>query len=126
MAEAAAAACPEDPASPHLRLTPRVGTPRRRVLYAGILADTANRMTWLVTVRELSSHGAQVFLHGEMRTTSHPVLIIPRYGVAISTRMVWQRAGRAGFEFQHRIGLAKPASDDHHWLRALWLEAFPR
>jgi hypothetical protein len=30
---------------PHLRPTPRVGTPRRRVLYAGILADTANRMT---------------------------------------------------------------------------------
>jgi hypothetical protein len=98
-------------------------TPRQRVLFAGILADPAARCSWRVTIRELSSRGAQVFLDPDLRVTDHPVLIIPRHGVAMVTRKVWQRAGLAGFDFRQVIGLARSATPEEHWLRELWLEA---
>ena len=97
--------------------------PRQRVLFSGILARPASRCRWRVTIRELSSRGAQVFLDPALRVTDHPVLIIPRHGVAMVTRKVWQQAGRAGFEVRQAIDLARPASPEEHWLRQLWLEA---
>jgi hypothetical protein len=64
-----------------------------------------------------------VFLDPDLRVTDHPVLIIPRHGVAMVTRKVWQRAGLAGFDFRQVIGLARSATPEEHWLRQLWLEA---
>ena len=126
MPETAAVLRDEDPTSPHLRLTPRAGSPRRRVLYLGILADPGMRATWRVTVREISSEGVQVFLAGPDPLPPDLVLIIPRHGLGVRVRMVWRRSGRAGFAFERRLDLTRPRTDDHHWLRALWLEALPR
>ncbi len=97
--------------------------PRQRVLYAGILADPATRRSWRVTIRELSTLGAQLYLDPHLRVTDHPVLIIPRHGVAVITRRVWQQGGRAGFAFQTGVSLARPASGEREWLRNLWLAA---
>ncbi len=98
-------------------------TPRQRVLYAGILADPATRRSWRVTIRELSTLGGQLFLDPDLRVTDHPMLIIPRHGVALATRRVWQRGGRAGFAFQRSVSLVRPVAAEHHWLRQLWLAA---
>ena len=126
MPETAAVLRDEDPTSPHLRLTPRTGSPRRRVLYLGILADPGTRATWRVTVREMSSQGVQVFLPNPDPLPPDLVLIIPRHGLGVRVRLVWRRSGRAGFAFERRLDLTRPRNDDHHWLRALWLEALPR
>jgi hypothetical protein len=96
------------------------------VLYLGILADAGPRLTWRVTVREISSRGVQVFLSGPDSLPPDLVLIIPRHGLAVRVRMIWRRGGRAGFAFERRLDLTRPRHDDHHWFRALWLEALPR
>jgi hypothetical protein len=76
-----------------------------------------------VTIREVSTLGAQVFLDPHLRVTDHPVLIIPRHGLAVTTRKVWQHGGRAGFQFQHDVSLSRPVDGDREWLRNLWLAA---
>jgi PilZ domain len=112
-----------DPGSPLPKLTMRSGGRRRRVLFTGIIADTASRTGVRVTVRELSRGGAQIYLPSPDTVGSHPFLILARYGVAMNCRVVWRRAGRAGLQFRDRIDLNVPRDDDALWLQGLWLAA---
>jgi hypothetical protein len=112
-----------DPVSPSPKLTMRSGGRRRRVLFTGIIADTTSRTGVRVTVRELSPGGAQIYLPSPDTMGSRPFLILARYGVAMTCRVVWRRAGRAGLQFQDRLDLNVPRDDDALWLQSLWLAA---
>jgi hypothetical protein len=87
------------------------GSPRRRVLKAGIAASNDRRLTVRCTVRDISETGARLRIEGSMTVPDTFELIIELDGLEAPCQAVWRKGGEVGVKFlaAPRIVAAKRA-----------------
>lgn len=77
-------------------------TIRARVYYGGLIAFNARNSTMDCVVRNFSEFGAKVEFDNTALLPDEVDFVIRRRAIACQARIVWRRAGQAGFAFRHR------------------------
>jgi hypothetical protein len=103
------------------------GSPRRRVLLTGLIANADLSVSFRCAIRNRSEHGVNLRLPKGQSAPDEFWFIEVQEGNAYRATAIWKTLPDIGVTLDDPVDLRSPTEDSlRRRLRALWLEVAPR
>jgi hypothetical protein len=100
--------------------------PRKRTFLKGKLVYGDGDFTTDCAIRDISEGGAKIVLTRHQSLPSEIYLIVAKYAVAYSAKIMWVNFPARGLKFSHAYPFTEALPAELNFLRALWLDISAR